>query len=94
MKKILLTALLIIGSLQCHAQECACPKKVTKEQKKQTHKEHRHVLEKAKEYFRELEERERCEREMCYHPDGPVFQTIPADKMLAKIKRDSNGDRV
>jgi hypothetical protein len=87
MKKIaLLTAMLIIGSLQCQAHECPCKPKITHEQKEAKKEKHK----RAKEKVKTIQEQQRL-LDKCY---STVYWSPDTDGHTAKIKRDSNGDRV
>ncbi len=89
MKKIaLLTAMLIVGSLQCQAHECPCkPKpKITHEQKESKKEKHKRANEKIKQRMHDLIDQDKCYATVYWSPD--------TNGHTAKIKRDSNGDRV
>lgn len=87
--------LLIIGTclgLQLEASHhCPCKPKVTKEQKREKHKAHKEGLHKAKEDMRNLDKMNKCFHTQTH---STFWQSIPADKLMAKVKRDSNGDRI
>lgn len=104
MKKILFPliaalAMVSVAEAKCH---CPCSDKCKqekadfhrqKEEKKRKHKEQDKKIDEAFKKMKEDEKKAKKEKKNKHCAAG-VFQTIPADKIIVKVKRDSGGNRV